>query len=163
MKEESGEETIVNILPPAQQTLLHSNSALNTVELTVPTSLAQAQGIKPTVLEPFSTKNPWHRSPQPVKKNNFTPSPGNGNDFDAKSSISGVSSVRNLDVTRKNHLVGAMDEDNEIGSVYGDYLDTEGPQVLKKQDRFDEDGTSLFELLTLSQQGIFGDRAPQGF
>ena len=60
-------------------------------------------------------------------------------------------------------MVGAIDEENEIGSVYGDYLDTEGPQVLKKQDRFDEDGTSLFELLTLSQQGIFGDRTPHGF
>lgn len=112
-------------------------------------------------MEPFSTKNPWHRSPQPVKKNNFTPSPAN--DFDARSTISAVSSVRNHDITRKNNLVGRMDEDNEVGSVYGDYLDTEGPQVLKKQDRFDEETTSLFELLTLSQQGIFGDRTPHGF
>ena len=80
-----------------------------------------------------------------------------------KSTISAVSSVRNHDITRKSHLAGSLDEDNEVGSVYGDYLDTEGPQVLKKQDRLDEEGSSLFELLTLSQQRIFGDRCPGGF
>lgn len=60
-------------------------------------------------------------------------------------------------------MVGGLDEDNEVGSVYGDYLDTEGPQVLKKQGRLDEESNSLFELLTLSQQQIFGERAPKGF
>lgn len=49
------------------------------------------------------------------------------NELEARSTISAVSSVRNLDVTRKSYAIGKMDEDNEIGSIYSDYLDTDGP------------------------------------
>jgi hypothetical protein len=34
--------------------------------------------------------------------------------------------VKNNEITRKN-MVGKMDEDNEIGSIYGDFMDTDGP------------------------------------
>lgn len=46
--------------------------------------------------------------------------------------------------------MGNLDEENEVGSVYGDFMDTEGPKVLKKQDRLDEESSSLYELLTLN-------------
>jgi hypothetical protein len=85
------------------------------------------------------------------------------NELEARSTISAVSSVRNLDVTRKSYAIGKMDEDNEIGSIYSDYLDTDGPQVLKMLDKQSDGEGTLFEMLTPSQQGIFGDRCPDGF
>jgi hypothetical protein len=48
------------------------------------------------------------------------------NELEVRYSISAVSSIRNLDLTRKSYVIGKMDEDNEIGRIYSDYLDTEG-------------------------------------
>lgn len=80
----------------------------------------------------MNTKNPYHYSPQPVKKNYFKSKLNHSFENDARSTISAVSSVRNNEVTRKT-MIGNMDEDNEIGSIYGDYSDVDdGPQVLKK-------------------------------
>jgi hypothetical protein len=56
-----------------------------------------------------------------------------------------------------------MDEVNEIGSIYSDCIDTDGPKVLKMLDKQSDGEGTLFEMLTPSQQGIFGDRCPDGF